>query len=217
MKKIIEGFKVKNVVKAHPGQVFYFADLTLTIYGSQDVMLEKTSSSDDLNDFSILSRAEFNGKSMLITGDSDTIPNPILAAIYKESLKSDILQMSHHGYGDTGDHEINSYCDPEMTIWPVAKSDQRTDYNVNVKVSMSASLTTLKNLKNVKDSKDTGTMTLSNGKNYRPGMGNLVFDNNWNTTTMPRSEMLAAIPKCDGTHCGNKSCSRKSSSDIYKE
>ena len=217
MKKIIEGFKVKNVVKAHPGQVFYLADLTLTIYGSQDVMLEKTGSSSDLNDFSILSRAEFNGKTMLITGDSDTIPNPILAAIYKESLKSDILQMSHHGYGDTGDHEINSYCDPEMTIWPVAKSDQRTDYNVNVKVSMSASLTTLKNLKNVKDSKDTGTMTLSNGKNYRPGMGNLVFDKNWNTTTMPRSEMLAAIPKCDGTHCGNKSCSRKSSSDIYKE
>ncbi len=217
MKKIIEGFNVKNVVKAHPGQVFYFADLTLTIYGSLDLMLEKSGNSSDLNDFSILSRAQFNGKSMLITGDSDTIPNPVVAAIYKESLKSDILQMSHHGYGDVGDHEINSYCDPSMTIWPVAKADQRTDYNVNVKVSMASSLTTLSGLRNINQSKGNGTTTLSNGKNYRPGMGNLVFDKNWNTSTMTRSDMLAAIPKCDGTHCGNKNCSIKSSSNLYKE
>ena len=217
MKKIIEGFKVKNVVKAHPGQVFYFADLTLTIYGSLDVMIENASKSSDLNDFSIMSRAVFNNKSMLITGDSDSIPNPVLAAIYKESLKSDILQMSHHGYGDTGDHEVNSYCNPEMTIWPVAKSDQRTDYNVNVKMSMVSSLVTLGNVRNINQSRGTGTATLSNGKNYRPGEGNLVFDKNWKTTVMPRSEMLAAIPKCDGTHCGNSNCSKKSSSDIYKE
>ena len=217
MKKIIEGFKVKNVVKAHPGQVFYFADLTLTIYGSLDVMIENAGKSSDLNDFSIMSRAVFNNKSMLITGDSDSIPNPVLAAIYKESLKSDILQMSHHGYGDTGDHEVNSYCNPEMTIWPVAKSDQRTDYNVNVKISMVSSLVTLGNVRNINQSRGTGTATLSNGKNYRPGEGNLVFDKNWKTTVMPRSEMLAAIPKCDGTHCGNSNCSKKSSSDIYKE
>ena len=217
MKKIIENFKVKNVVKAHPGQVFYLADLTLTIYGSLDVMIENAGKSSDLNDFSVVSRAEFNGKSMLITGDSDTIPNPVLAAIYKEALKSDILQMSHHGYGDTGDHELNSYCNPEMTIWPVAKADQRTDYNVNVKISMESSLTYLSNLRNKKTDKGTATATLSNGKNYRPGMGNLVFDKNWNTTTMSRSDMLAAIPKCDGTHCGNKNCSYKSSTDLYKE
>ena len=217
MKKIIEGFKVKNVVKAHPGQVFYFADLTLTIYGSLDLMIENAGKSSDLNDFSIMSRAIFNNKSMLITGDSDSIPNPVVAAIYKESLKSDILQLSHHGYGDTGDHEVNSYCNPEITIWPVAKCDQRTDYNVNVKMSMVSSLVTLSNVRNINQSRGTGTATLSNGKNYRPGEGNLVFDKNWKTTVMPRSEMLAAIPKCDGTHCGNSNCSKKSSSDIYKE
>ena len=125
--------------------------------------------------------------------------------------------MSHHGYGDTGDHEVNSYCNPEMTIWPVAKSDQRTDYNVNVKMSMVSSLVTLGNVRNINQSRGTGTATLSNGKNYRPGEGNLVFDKNRKTTVRPRSEMLAAIPKCDGTHCGNSNCSKKSSSDIYKE
>ena len=213
MKKIIEGFKVKNVVKAHPGQVFYLADLKLTIYGSLDIMLENSSKSSDLNDFSILSRAEFNGKSMLITGDTDSIPNPVIAAIYKESLKSDILQMSHHGYGDVGDHAVNSYCNPEITIWPVSNRDKRTDFNVNVKISMETSLVTLTNLRNKKADKDTATATLSNGKNYLPYGGNMVFDKNWNPTTTPYSETLSAIPKCDGTYCGNKNCSIKSSSE----
>ena len=213
MKKIIEGFNVKNVIKAHPGQVFYLADLKLTIYGSLDIMLENSKKSSDLNDFSILSRAEFNGKSMLITGDTDSIPNPVIATIYKEALKSDILQMSHHGYGDVGDHAVNSYCNPEITIWPVSNRDKRTDFNVNVKISMETSLVTLTNLRNKKADKDTATATLSNGKNYLPYGGNLVFDKNWNPTTTPYAETLSAIPKCDGTHCGNKNCSIKSSSE----
>ena len=217
MKKIIEGFNVKTVVKAHPGQVFYFADLTMTIYGSLDLMIENASKSSDLNDFSIVSRVVFNGKSILITGDSDTIPNPVLADIYKNSLKSDILQLSHHGYGDTGDHAVNSYCNPEITLWAVSKKDQRTDYNVNVKLDLVSILTTLGNVRNKNESKGTATATLTNGKNYRPGMGNLVFDSNWNTSVMERSEMLAAIPKCDGTHCGNSNCSKKSSSNLYVE
>ena len=217
MKKIIEGFNVKKVVKAHPGQVFYLADLTLTIYGSLDLMIENAGKSSDLNDFSIVSRAEFNGKTMLITGDTDKIPNPVLTAIYKESLKSDILQMSHHGYGDVGDGDLNSYCNPEMTIWPVAKADQRTDYNINVNKDISALSSSNITIRKINASAGTAYGGLNSGKNYRPGMGNLVFDKNWNTSVMERSDMLAAIPKCDGTHCGKSSCSIKSSSDIYKE
>ena len=216
MKKIIEGFNVKNVVKAHPGQVFYLADLTLTIYGSLDVMIENASKSSDLNDFSIVSRAEFNGKSMLITGDTDTIPNPVLAAIYKESLKSDILQMSHHGYGDTGDGTLNSYCNPEITIWPVSKADQRSNYNINLNNDISSQSTSNLTVKYY-NSKGTCYGNLNSGKNYRPGMGNLVFDQNWNPTEMKRSDILAAIPTCDGTHCGNSNCSKKSSNNLYVE
>ena len=216
MKTIIQAFNVKNVVKAHPGQVFYIADLTLTIYGSQDLIVENAGKSSDLNDFSIVSRAIFNNKSMLILGDSDTIPNPVLASIYKENLKSDILQLAHHGYGDTGDADVNSYCNPEISIWAVSKADQRSNYNTNVNKTILSQTTS--NFGSITtNSSGNSYSTLKSGKNYRPGEGNLVFDKDWNTSVMSRSEMLAAIPKCDGTHCGNSSCSKKTSSDIYKE
>ncbi len=190
METIIKAFNVKNVVKAHPGQVFYCADLKLTIYGSQDVMLEKSGSSGDLNDFSVVSRAEINGKSALFLGDSDTIPNPRLAAIYKETLKSDLLQLAHHGYGDTGDADVNSYCDPSMVLWVVSNRDLRSNYKINTNSSISS---------------------LKNAKNYNPGTGNLIFRKDWSTYSESASTIINMIPKCDGTHCGNKNCSKKTS------
>ena len=216
MKTIINGFGVKTVVKAHPGQVFYIADLTMTIYGSLDLMIENAGSSKDLNDFSLVSRVEFNNKSLLVLGDSDTIPNPVIAAIYKTSLKSDILQLSHHGYGDVGDHDVNSYCNPTMTLWAVSKKDQRTDYNTNVNTSiLSSTNSNFTGIVTNSSGKSYGKLTT--GKSYRPGMGNLVFDSNWNTSTISRTEMLNAIPKCDGTYCKSSSCSKKSSSNTYAE
>jgi hypothetical protein len=190
MNTIIKAFDVKEVVKAHPGQVFYAADLTLTIYGSQDLMLEKSGESGDLNDFSVVSRAEFNGKSALFLGDSDTIPNPRLAAVYKNSLKSDILQLAHHGYGDTKDHDVNSYCNPSMVLWVVSDDDLRSNYKINTNSSIAS---------------------LSGVKNYKPGTGNLIFKSDWSTYTESCSTIMGLIKSCDGTHCGNPNCSQKSS------
>ena len=190
MTTIIEAFNVKNVVKAHPGQVFYYADLELTIYGAQDIMLENSGSSGDLNDFSVVSRAKFNGKTALFLGDSDTIPNPRLAAIYKETLKSDMLQLAHHGYGDTGDADVNSYCNPSMVLWVVSNRDQRSGQKINVNTSIAS---------------------LSGVKHYKPGTGNLIFKSDWSTYTESRDTIMNLIPTCDGTHCGNKNCTVKTS------
>jgi len=190
MTTIINAFNVKNVIKAHPGQVLYYADIKVTIYGAQDTMLEKAGESGDLNDFSLVARTEFNGKSALFLGDSDTIPNPRLAAIYKETLKSDILQLAHHGYGDTGDADVNSYCKPSMVLWVVSNRDLRSGQKINVNSSIAS---------------------LSGVKNYKPGTGNLIFKSDWSTYTESASTIINAIPKCDGSVCGNKNCSQKSS------
>ena len=190
MTTIINAFNVKNVIKAHPGQVFHYADLSLTIYGAQDIMLEKSSESGDLNDFSLVARVMFNGKSALFLGDSDTIPNPRLADIYKETLKSDILQLAHHGYGDTGDASVNSYCNPSIVLWVVSDRDLRSNYKINTNASIS---------------------TLSGVKHYKPGTGNLVFKSDWTTYRESAETIINMIPACDGTHCGNSNCTQKSS------
>ena len=188
--KIIEAFKIKNVVKAHAGQKFYYADLTFTIYGSLDIMIEDEGKCGDTNEFSLSIKTEFNGKTALLLGDSDKIPNKQLAIIYKNELKADILQLAHHGYGDTGDADVNSYCNPSWVLWVVSNGDLRSNYNINVNTSIA-------NLKGV--------------KNIKPGTDNLVFDSSWNMTRMTRSDMVDSIKKCDGSLHGASSCSTKPS------
>ena len=186
--EIIKQFKIKNVVKAHAGQVFHYADLKFTVYGSLDVVVENKHKCGDTNDYSLAIKVAFNNKTALLLGDSDTVPNAELAPIYKHELKADILQLAHHGYGDTGDASVNSYCNPSWVLWVVSNDDYRGKINVN------SSIATLKNVTNIK-----------------PGTDNLVYDSNWKLTRMTRSSMVDSIKGCDGSTHGANGCGTKPS------
>ena len=188
--EIIKQFNIQKVVKAHAGQVFYYADLKFTVYGSLDIVTENKHKCGDTNDYSLAIKVAFNNKTALLLGDSDTVPNAELAPIYKHELKSDILQLAHHGYGDTGDASVNSYCNPSWVLWVVSNSDQRSGQKVNVNTSIG-------NLKNV--------------THIKPGTDNLVYDSNWKLTRMTRNDMVNAIKGCDGSTHGASGCGQKPS------
>ena len=191
--EIIKQFKIKNVIKAHPGQVFHFADLTFTVFGSLDLIVEQ-GGIGNTNHLSLSIKVEFNGKTALLMGDSEAKPNAQLSVIYKELLKADILQLAHHGYGGTGSNDVNSYCNPSMVLWVVSNADLRSNYTIDVNSSIA---------------------TLKGVKNYKPGTGNLIFRKDWSTYSDSRSTMVDLIPTCDGTHCGNSNCGRKTSSKSW--
>ena len=109
----------EQIVKAHPGQQFYIADLTLTIYSSPDLVLPQDVTFTDLNDLCNVAMVDYMGKRALFMGDSDVIPNPIIARNYTDTLKADILQLSHHGYGDTNAGVVYDYVHPTIVFWPV--------------------------------------------------------------------------------------------------
>jgi hypothetical protein len=109
----------EQIVKAHPGQQFYIADLTLTIYSSPDLVLPQNVTITDLNELCNVAMVDYMGKRALFMGDSDTIPNPKIARNYTDSLKADILQLSHHGYGDTNAGVVYDYVHPTIVFWPV--------------------------------------------------------------------------------------------------
>ena len=191
--EIIKQFNIKEVVKGHPGQVFYFADLKFTIFGSLDLIVEQ-GGVGNTNHLSLSIKVEFNGKTALLMGDSEAKPNAQLSVIYKELLKADILQLAHHGYGGTGSNDVNSYCNPSMVLWVVSNADLRSNYTIDVNSSIA---------------------TLKGVKNYKPGTGNLIFRNDWTTYADSRGTMVDLIPTCDGTHCGNPNCGRKTSSKSW--
>lgn len=180
--EIIEAFDIKEVVKAHPGQELWFADLKLTVYTTQDLLVEVDSSIDDLNEYSVVTMIEFNGKRILSLGDADPKNNAMSAKLYQNELKADVIQVAHHGYGDTGAKEVNELCNPDIVLWPVAKDEM---VNANCK------------------QKEINKIFLSK-ENYAPHGGNITFDSNWNCTLIPNAELLEMIPICD-CGCGKKS------------
>ena len=184
MNTIINKFNVKKVIKAHPGQVFYFSDCKFTIYGSLDFVVDKTVT--NTNDESLSMMFEFNGKKILILGDVFPLNIPYLATAYKEELKADVIQLIHHGYehayksNDSNNSElIYQYVNPTIVLWPVAgyEKDQMNLANKPLNAIF----------------KD-----VPSNMQFTPRGQNIDFDKNWNTK---KYSLMSSIPYCDCTAC----------------
>ena len=120
--------KISKTVKAHPGQVFYFADLKLTILGCHDLI--KPTKISRHNNASIVSMVEFGGKTALYLADAEGDSNAKLEKLYGSELNADILQVAHHGYNNTNAGIVYKYITPSIVLWPIQTSDWKSGDNV---------------------------------------------------------------------------------------
>ena len=118
--KKLEGTRI---VIAHPGQVFYIRNATYTVYGTTE-MIEPIVM-NNLNDSSIVGRIVIDGKSMIFPGDSHPTGTAIYTNIYGKDLKSDVVQVIHHGY-QGGSDEFYSNVDPLIVLWPLGMKNYET-------------------------------------------------------------------------------------------
>ena len=128
------GDRIREKVKAHPGQQFFLRNLKLTIYTSQDFLHAAdyvdpwfTGSNTDgsnskyVNNTSLVSVVEFCDKKMLYLGDSSAANNPyVVYPLYKDVLDEiHVVQTAHHGYSDTAAKSVyESLTNIELVIWP---------------------------------------------------------------------------------------------------
>lgn len=136
MSDSFEAWNIKNVVKAHPGQVFYIKDLTLTVYATQEIV--DAEHLFDHNNACIVSTVGFKHKTALMMADSSEYENLKIAEVYKDDLYAicDILQLAHHGYGDgaNGKHTrpdpVYQLVEPEIVLW--SNGSNRLHANGNI-------------------------------------------------------------------------------------
>ena len=100
MQRALNVWKPESIIKAHPGQVYYFCDLKVTVLGSQDILMPDTNSSH--NNLSVVTMVEYNGFRALYLGDAEGLMNAALEKHYGDNLECEILQLAHHGYNGTG-------------------------------------------------------------------------------------------------------------------
>ncbi|MBQ3705611.1 MAG: MBL fold metallo-hydrolase [Clostridia bacterium] len=104
--------------KVHTGQKLSFTGAEVEILYTQDDLVRKSLSlaNETLNTASICMRITIGGNTIMLPADCDETANHILLNMYGDYLKSDILQVCHHG-GWGGTTEFYASVDPEVAIF----------------------------------------------------------------------------------------------------
>ena len=108
-----------TVYTLHTGQKYIFSGMEIEIlWTGEDIYPYKA---DHYNDVSAAWRMKFdNGKSFFVLGDCFNYSCRKLVQTYGEYLKSDILQLTHHGLLG-GDKELYQLIDPDICFWAVSE------------------------------------------------------------------------------------------------
>ncbi len=106
--------------KAHTGQRIEIGDATVEFLYTHEDFVTKTRDvgtvKNNWNNSSLIFSLEIAGQKIMFTGDSQEIPNNLTANIYGSYLKSDILQVCHHG-GIGGTNSLYAAVDPEVALY----------------------------------------------------------------------------------------------------
>lgn len=118
-----------EVIKAHTGQLYHFGGATMEIlYTFDDFEPEPLPYH---NTTSLIFRISMGGQTVMVLGDAYTVSNDIASRMWGSYLKSDIVQIAHHGYIG-GTVEVYTLIDADTALWPlgsrtVEKNSQRTE------------------------------------------------------------------------------------------
>ena len=96
--------------QARTGQKYYFGNAEIEILWTFEDIMPHNVFKDRSNPTCIGFSIEIAGQKIMVTGDSSVEEFDIAAKKYGDYLKSDIVQLSHHGYGDGSlDHKFYQY------------------------------------------------------------------------------------------------------------
>lgn len=106
----------------HTGMKFYIRNACIEIiYSQEDLYPTKLYF---FNDCTLISRVSLAGQTITYLGDVRYEGSDIMCSRYGNYLKSDIVQVSHHGY-DGGTQEIYRLLDPDTCLWPTSMDNYK--------------------------------------------------------------------------------------------
>ena len=113
-----------TITQVHTGQIIDFGDATMEIlYTMEDLMPKEL---PNINDSSLAIRLKMGGSSFMILGDTCYRSGPIMHDMWGEYLKSDMVQIAHHGQWPSVEsiyHDIAA----EVVIVPAKLSRYKSD------------------------------------------------------------------------------------------
>ena len=101
-----------NVIAAEPGDTYTLGTATFEILGAIKEEYK------DLNDSSVVLRLDFGQRSVLFTGDAETVSEAEMVEKYKgtDKLDADVLKVGHHCSGSSTSQDFLSMVTPGVAI-----------------------------------------------------------------------------------------------------
>ena len=113
-----------QVVKAHTGQIFNFGSVNMEVlYTIEDFF--PGFGIDYTNASSIVVRITIAGQTFMILGDTTHNSGRVLERTWKEYLKSDVMQIAHHGLWPSNSSLYKKYLQSEIMLWPTHAKDAK--------------------------------------------------------------------------------------------
>ena len=142
------------VVKPHTGQIYNFGNSTVEILHTVEDFMPKAVT--DLNWSTMVVRVTVEGKSTLLLGDAYDDVAPFLTKTYGSYLKSDMVQLAHHGTYP-GTEALYSNINAQILFWPSDEANAKKRYGSSGHESLTKAISVAKDIYLASE----GTVTLT--------------------------------------------------------
>ena len=128
-----------QIIKAHTGYKLYICDAVIEILYTVDNFIPETA--DNGNVLSMVFTVEIGGERIIFFGDATDRALEIMLPKYGKYLKSDIMQLSHHGKRNysgmkmSNTEKVYELVRPEVIMWPTSNEHYLTDGDQTTVVS----------------------------------------------------------------------------------
>ena len=117
--------RTTNVIKPHSGQIYNFGSSSVEIlYTIEDFM---PTTLDDINSASMIVRVKVKGQTTILLGDALEKAATILTNMYGAHLKSDMVQLAHHGT-TPGTKALYTNINAPVLLWPSNADNVKNRY-----------------------------------------------------------------------------------------
>ncbi len=120
MQDAIAKFDGVQMVEAHAGQTYYIRDAVVNVLMTWELQTEldwKWTSINEGNSISLITTVDIGGERIVMLGDCGKSCTDAMELLYTaDFLKSDILQVAHHGYNGFT-RKLNELVAPDVLLW----------------------------------------------------------------------------------------------------
>lgn len=114
---IKSSYPCAKIIKPHVGQTLAFCDVEFKVLHTHEACIPDIEPAT--NDTSLVLKMTVNGVKTLLMADCDEGISSLLVDTFGDFLKSDIMQINHHGYSGATTELYDSVL-PSYTIWPTS-------------------------------------------------------------------------------------------------